>query len=75
MSLPIEQRTPSEDLDLTVLLAADKERHMKKEEERKRKYEEKCKALEEEKAKKEVLELYVLLVPILSSRLHISSQK
>ncbi|GFR87273.1 adenylosuccinate lyase [Elysia marginata] len=53
MTLPIEQRTPSNDLDLKLLLDADKERHMKKEEERKRKYEEKLKALEEEKAKKE----------------------
>ncbi|KAK3704244.1 hypothetical protein RRG08_062391 [Elysia crispata] len=49
MVLPIEQRTPSDDLDLSLLLAEDKERHRKKEEERRRKYEEKLEKLEAEK--------------------------
>ncbi|GFO06434.1 adenylosuccinate lyase [Plakobranchus ocellatus] len=50
MILPLEQRTASDDLDLTLLLSEDKARHLKKEEERKRQYEEKCKALEAKKA-------------------------
>ena len=54
MVLPIEQRTPSDDLDLSLLLAEDKERHRKKEEERRRKYEEKLEKLEAEKKVKKV---------------------
>ncbi|RUS91502.1 hypothetical protein EGW08_000723 [Elysia chlorotica] len=50
MTLPIEQRTPSNDLDLSLLLAEDKERHRKKEEDRRKKYEQKVEAAEKETA-------------------------
>ncbi|RUS91499.1 hypothetical protein EGW08_000720 [Elysia chlorotica] len=47
MSLPVEQRSSSEDLDIEKLLEEDKERNKKREEEHKRQYEERLKASSE----------------------------
>ncbi|GFR87266.1 ADPribosylglycohydrolase superfamily protein [Elysia marginata] len=48
MSLPFDQRSSSDDLDIAKLLAEDKERDEKREEEHKRQYEERLKAQEKE---------------------------
>ena len=48
MSLPIDQRSTSEDLGIAKLLAEDKERNEKREAEHKRQYEERLKAQKED---------------------------